>query len=216
MPFLPADAALPALPPRVPSRNRPVMRWLGRVILRGLGWGWTGGFPNRERMVLIGAPHTSNWDAVIGLAAAAVCGIDVRVMGKAELFRFPFGGLMRWLGIVPVQRDMPGGLVEQAIARLSGPAPFALGIAPEGTRARVERWKTGFYRIAVAADVPIAVVGIDWGRKRIGVNGTIQPSGDLATDLDAIAELLDGVQGRHPALDSPIRLQPDASSTAPA
>lgn len=178
------------------------------------GWRWTGGFPNVPRLVLIGAPHTSNWDGIIGLAAAAVCGIDVRVMGKAELFRFPFRRLLRWVGIIPVQRDAPGGLVEQATARLSSPEPFALGLAPEGTRARVERWKTGFYRIAVAADVPIAVIGLDWGRRRIGVNGTLLPSGDLQSDLDAIAQILKDVTGKHPELDSPIHL--DASSSLPA
>jgi 1-acyl-sn-glycerol-3-phosphate acyltransferase len=165
-------------------------------------------------MVLIGAPHTSNWDGVIGLAAAAACAIDVRVLAKAELFRFPFGGFMRWLGIVPVQRDAPGGLVEQAIARLSGPEPSALGITPEGTRKRVERWKTGFHRIAVAANVPIVVVGIDWGRKRIGVNGAFLPSGDLQADLDTIATILDGVVGKHPGRESPIRHEADTSPTA--
>lgn len=192
-----------------------MLRWIGKIILRVLGWSWIGGFPNLDRMVLIGAPHTSNWDGIIGLAAAAVCGIDVRVMAKAELFRFPFGGVLRWLGIVPVQRDAPGGLVDQAIARLSGPEPFALGITPEGTRALVDRWKTGFHRIAVAADVPIVVVGLDWGRKRIGINGTLQPSGDLAADLDAIAQILDGVEGKHPALESPIRLEAGPSSSPP-
>lgn len=166
-------------------------------------------------MVLIGAPHTSNWDGVIGLAAAAACRIDVRVMAKAELFRFPLGRFMRWIGIVPVQRDAPGGLVEQAIDRLSGPDPFALGITPEGTRSRVDRWKTGFHRIAVAAGVPIVVVGLDWGRKRIGVNGAFVPTGDLSQDLDTIATILDGVVGKHPDRDSPIRLKADASSTEP-
>ena len=166
--------------------------------------------------MLIGAPHTSNWDGIVGLAAAAACEIDVRVMAKAELFRFPFASIMRWLGIVPVQRDAPGGLVEQATERLSGPEPFALGITPEGTRARVERWKTGFHRIAVAAQVPIVVVGIDWGRKCIGVNGAFTPIGDLATDLDTIATILEGVVGKHPDRDSPIRIEADTSSTQPA
>ncbi|MEO0559017.1 MAG: 1-acyl-sn-glycerol-3-phosphate acyltransferase [Bacteroidota bacterium] len=203
------------LPPQVPHRRRPVARLLGLAILRLMGWTWTGGFPNQPRMVLIGAPHTSNWDGVIGLAAAAACEIDVRVMAKAELFRFPFAGILRWMGIVPVQRDAPGGLVEQATARLSGPSPFALGITPEGTRARVERWKTGFHRIAVAAQVPIAVVGIDWGRRQIGVHGAFQPTGDLVADLDTIATILDGIVGKHPERNSPIRIEADASS-APA
>ena len=167
-------------------------------------------------MMLIGAPHTSNWDGVVGLAAAAACEIDVRVMAKAELFRFPFGSCLRWLGITPVQRDAPGGLVEQAIQRLSGPEPCALGITPEGTRGRVERWKTGFHRIAVGANVPIVVVGIDWGRKQVGVHGAFQPSGDLETDLDTIATVLEGVAGKHPERESPIRLEPDANSSATA
>ena len=201
---LPAGRPLPDLPPRVPSRRRPVAHALGRAIMWAMGWRFVGGFPDFPRMMLIGAPHTSNWDGVIGLAAAAACRIDVRVMAKAELFRFPFGGLMRWLGIVPVDRHQPGGLVEQAIARLSGPEPFTLGITPEGTRGRVGRWKTGFHRIAVGAGVPIVVVGIDWARREIGVHGAIQPSGDLDADLRAIAASLDDVRGKHPERESPV------------
>lgn len=211
--LLPAAAALPALPPRVPSRRRPFARALGLFILRVMGWRWTGGFPDHPRMMLIGAPHTSNWDGVVGLAAAAACQIDVRVMAKAELFRFPFGGLMRWLGVVPVDRDAPGGLVEQAIAKLSGPAPFTLGITPEGTRSLVDRWKTGFHRIAVAAEVPIVVVGIDWGRKEIGVHGAFMPSGELAADLDVVSKILADVRGKHPEREAPIRLEANTSST---
>lgn len=209
--LLPAAVPLPALPPSVPRRRRPVAHALGRAILRAMGWSWVGGFPDVPRMVLVGAPHTSNWDGVVGLAAAAACRIDVRVMAKAELFRFPLGGLMRWLGVLPVRRDAPGGLVQQAVDQLSRPDPFMLGITPEGTRDHVERWKTGFHRIAVAAGVPIVVVGIDWGRRQIGVHRTVVPSGDLAADLDAIAEGLDGVTAKHPARTSPVRLEAPAA-----
>ena len=197
--LLPAGAALPALPPSVPQRGYP--RWvraLGRAILRSMGWRFTGGFADAPRQVLIGAPHTSNWDGIVGLAAAAACGIGIRVLAKRQLFWGPVGWALRRFGGVPVDRGAAGGMVGRAIEELDRGVPTCVAITPEGTRSAVDRWKTGFHRIAVAAGVPIGVVAIDWGRREIGVRGTVVPSGDLDADLAAIGALLAGVEGRHP------------------
>lgn len=197
--LLSPEAVLPALPPSVPRRAYPAwVRALARLTMRVMGWQFVGGFPDRERMVLIGAPHTSNWDAVIGFAAAAVAGVGFSVFAKRQVFVGPVAWVLRIFGGVPVDRDAPGGLVGGAVARLADGTPRIVAITPEGTRSAVDRWKTGFHRIAVAAEVPIAVAVLDWGRRQIGVVGTVEPSGDLDADLAAIGALLDGVVGKHP------------------
>ena len=197
--LLPAAVALPALPPSVPRRDYP--RWMrraGRLLMRAAGWRYVGGFPDEPRFVLVAAPHTSNADGVIGLAAAAACGVGFSVFAKRGLFVGPLGALLRAFGGVPVDRSAPGGLVGRAVEGLASGRVRMVTITPEGTRGRVERWRTGFHRIAVEAGVPIAVAALDWGRREVGVVGTVVPSGDLDADLGAIGALLDGVRGRHP------------------
>lgn len=197
--LLPAAAALPALPPAVPRGDYPRwMRGAGRALLRATGWRYVGGFPDEPRLVLVAAPHTSNWDGVVGLAAAADVGVGFSVLAKRELFVGPLGWLLRAFGGVPVDRSAPGGLVRRAVGVLGGAEPRVVTVTPEGTRGRVERWRTGFHRIAVEAGAPVAVAAIDWGRREIGVVGTVVPSGDLDADLGAIGALLIGVRGRHP------------------
>ncbi|MEM0964124.1 MAG: 1-acyl-sn-glycerol-3-phosphate acyltransferase [Bacteroidota bacterium] len=176
-------------------------RWtvaLGRWVLRVLGWRFVGGFADMPRQVLVGAPHTSNWDGIVGFAAAAVAGVGFNVLAKRQLFVGPLGWLLRIFGGVPVDRSESGGLVGRAVEVLTTDRPAIITITPEGTRGAVDRWKTGFHRIAVAAEVPIAVAALDWGRKQIGVVGTLVPSGDLDADLAAIGALLEGVEGKHP------------------
>lgn len=197
--LLPPAALLPDLPPSVPRRAYPGwLRALGRWTFRTMGWTWAGGFPDRSRLVLIGAPHTSNLDALVGFAAGAACGLGFHVFVKQQSFVGPARRVLGAFGGLPVDRTAPGGLVGEAVAHLRGDRPFVVALTPEGTRAPVERWKTGFHRIAVEAGVPIAVLALDWGRKRLGIMGTIEPSGDLAADLAAIGGLLRGAEGRHP------------------
>ncbi|PAP78844.1 hypothetical protein BSZ37_17855 [Rubrivirga marina] len=187
------------MPPSAPRQGHP--RWLralGRWTLRALGWRFVGGFADRPRQVLIGAPHTSNWDGIVGLAAAAACDVGIHVFAKRQLFWGPIGWGLRAFGGVPVERSAPGGLVGRAVAALTAGGPEFVAITPEGTRSAVAHWKTGFHRMAVEAGVPICVVALDWGRKEIGVKGTLVPSGDFDADLAAIGALLAGVEGRHP------------------
>jgi 1-acyl-sn-glycerol-3-phosphate acyltransferase len=171
--------------------------------MRALGWRFIGGFADAPRQVLIGAPHTSNLDGLVGLAAAAACDVGVQVFAKRQLFWGPLGAALRAFGGIPVDRDAPVGLVERATKALRPGHAGIIAITPEGTRAAVPRWKTGFHRIALAAEAPIAVVAIDWGRREIGVKGTLVPTGDLDADLARIGHLLEGVEGRHPDRATP-------------
>lgn len=200
--LLPVAAALPALPPRLP-RRRPDPAWLRALARRLLrGWTWTGGFPDLDRVLVIAWPHTSNRDGFVGLAALVELGLDLRAFGKKELFRPPLAGLLRHLGVIPVDRHAAGGVVARAAEQFAA-GPLVLGLAPEGTRRRGIAWRTGWHRIAVEAGVPVAVVGLDWGRRRLGVLGTFVPSGDYETDARTAEALLAGVVGHTPENATP-------------
>ncbi|HYE95028.1 MAG TPA: 1-acyl-sn-glycerol-3-phosphate acyltransferase [Rubricoccaceae bacterium] len=201
---------LPALPPSVPRRGNAFTRALGRTVLFLLGWRLTGAVPDTNRFVLVAYPHTSNWDGVVGIAALLALGLRLSFYGKHSLFRGPLGWLLRSVGGIPVDRDQPGDLAAQAIARFRTGEPFLLGLAPEGTRKKVDRWKTGFHRIAVAAGVPIVAVALDFGQKQVGPIGLIEPTGDLDQDLAALYALYAGVRGRHPENQWPPPTPPPA------
>lgn len=179
---------------------------LARLALRLIGWQCID-VPNRPpRAVLAVYPHTSNWDFPLGLLAETALGLNARWVGKDSLFRWPFGGLMRWLGGVPVNRSAPAGFVDNIAAEVRRHERFILAIAPEGTRSLRAGWKSGFYRIARAAGVPVLVGTIDWGRRRVGLLASVDLSGDEAADMVKIADSLAGCRGRRPELESPIRL----------
>jgi 1-acyl-sn-glycerol-3-phosphate acyltransferase len=179
--FLPMEIPEPG--PNVPRRGGALRAAIGRGILRLVGWRIASAPPDLSRFVVIAAPHSSNWDFVIGIALVFALRLDVHFIGKAELFRGPLDPLMRWLGGVPVDRNHPEGMVEEAAAMFAAGAPFMLAVAPEGTRKPVERWKSGFYRIALQAGVPIVAGYFDNARKRVGFGITLIPTGDAERDI---------------------------------
>jgi 1-acyl-sn-glycerol-3-phosphate acyltransferase len=180
-------AGAPSAPgPLVPRRGGAVKAAVGRAILRAMGWRIEGGLPNLPKVVVIVAPHSSGWDFIIGIATAFALRLDVHWVGKAELFRGPLGVLMRALGGLPVDRHHPEGFVAQLAARFASRERLLLAMAPEGTRQPVERWKTGFYRVALAAAVPIVPVYLDNARKRIGFAEPVQPTGQADADIAAL------------------------------
>lgn len=174
--------------------------------MRMLGWTCLD-LPRRpERAVLIGYPHTSNWDFPIGLLAMTALGLDARWVGKDSLFRGPLGPLMRRLGGIPVNRREPAGFVERLAGEMRSRQQFILAIAPEGTRGLTPGWKSGFHRIARAADVPVLVGVIDYSRRRIGLLTSLTLSEDEEADMALIAACYRDCKGKRPNLASPIRM----------
>ncbi len=186
------------------------MRWLARWWYRFRGWSIVGERPTEPKYVVIGAPHTSNNDFLVFLAAVSHFHLPARYIGKHTLFRWPFGGLMRRLGGIPVRRDTGQGLVEQVVAEFARVDEMALVIAPEGTRGRAEYWHSGFYRIAAGAHVPIVCGFVDYATKTFGLGPTIHPSGDVRVDMDQIRAFFAGKQGRHAGDETPPRLREEA------
>jgi 1-acyl-sn-glycerol-3-phosphate acyltransferase len=182
----------------VPSRGNRLSRAVGEAVLSLLGWRFEGSVPDLSRCVAIVAPHTSNWDFVVGLAAMLALGLDARWMGKDTLFRPPFAALMRFLGGTPVDRAAPDGVVEGAVRRLQEADRLFLALSPEGTRRKVERWKTGFHRIARAAGVPIWPVAFDYGRKIVHLLPAYMPTDDLEGDVRRLRSLYSSDMACHP------------------
>lgn len=194
------DEVVLPLPPNAPRvQGRRIGRWIGRSVLRLGGWRMVGAFPDLPRLVLIGAPHSSNWDGFWGLAAKAALGLDIKILGKDSLFRVPLlGGLLDYLGVIPVDRSSAHGVVEQAAAMIRNADRFWFGLAPEGTRKRVERWKTGFWKIAKAADVPVLPAYFHYPDKVIGIGAPFRLGDDMAADIARIrAWYLQASKGKH-------------------
>ncbi len=179
---------------------------LARLALRAFGWTCVD-LPQRpRRAVMVVYPHTSNWDFPLGLLFKVAVSLDVNWVGKDALFRGPFGPLMRWLGGIPVNRRQHTGFVERMAAELRSREQFLIAIAPEGTRGLTPGWKSGFYRIARAADVPVLLAVIDYARREIGPVASIALTGDEAADMARIADCFRDCRGRRPEMASPIRL----------
>ena len=176
------------LPPSAPRvRPNAFARWIGRSLLRLGGWRMEGEFPDLPRLVLIGAPHSSNWDGVWGLGAKLALGLDIRILGKDSLFRVPLlGYVLQRMGVIPVDRAAAHGVVQQSVALIRGNERFWYGLAPEGTRKRVERWKTGFWKIAKAADVPVLPAYFHYGRRVVGIGPVFHLGDDMHADIARI------------------------------
>jgi 1-acyl-sn-glycerol-3-phosphate acyltransferase len=171
---------------------------LARGLLAIAGWRVDGELPARSRFVIIVAPHTSNWDFIAALLAMFATDLRVSWLGKHTIFRFPIGPLLRWLGGEPVDRSAAHRTVSTAIEHFRTRPQWVLALSPEGTRQRVEQWKTGFHRIAVGADVPVVPVWIDYQSRRIGVGAPFSPGPDESADLATLRALFQKEMARHP------------------
>jgi len=145
--------------------------------------------------ILVGAPHTSNWDFIFMLAISWRAGVPMKFLGKKSLFKMPFGPLMRALGGIPVDRANPAGLVDELVGRVRAGERFYLVIAPEGTRSASTYWKSGFYRIARATGLPVTLGYVDRSTMTAGLGPTLELTGDLAADMDRIRAFYDGKTG---------------------
>jgi len=162
------------------------------------GWKIEGEMPPLKKYIIIVAPHTSNWDFMIGLCARSILHFDAKYLGKKELFRFPFGALFRWLGGVPVDRSKHVNMVDAVADLFSSHENFIVAIAPEGTRKYVPQWKTGFYFMALKSNVPIVMASFDYSRKTVFVSKPFYPTGNLASDMTLILDFYRDKQGRFP------------------
>jgi 1-acyl-sn-glycerol-3-phosphate acyltransferase len=188
--FLPSasDTRFELLPvtDTVPKRGNGFSRWLGRSVFTLLGWRIATPVPDLAKAVCVIAPHSSNWDAMYGWLGSIALGIDCKWMAKSTLFWFPFGIFARWAGAVPVDRSGKAkGQAQAAADLIRNSDKMWLVIAPEGTRSNVGKWKTGFYRIAELADVPVLCCYIDYPSKSIGFGLQVRATGDLTADFAA-------------------------------
>ena len=200
------DDVVLALPPNAPRmpRNR-FIESLGRAILRAFGWRMVGGFPDIPKAVVIAAPHSSNWDGLLGFGAKFGMGVKLSILGKDALIRIPLlGRILRWQGAIPVDRSAPHGVVGQAAQAIRDADRMWYAIAPEGTRRWVERWKPGFWHIARNAGVPVIPAYFDYANKVIGIGPPFELSDDMQADIARIQRWYKPYKGRNHDVLQPV------------
>lgn len=176
-----------------------IVRGLSRVHLALSGWKMRGDWPAIDKMVLVAAPHTSNWDGLNMLSAAGYYRIRLRWMGKKTLTQRPFGWIIKALGCVPIDRSGSNDVVQAMRDAFAASDRMVLAIPPEGTRSRVSEWKSGFYHIAVGAGVPIVLSVLDYGTRTMSIAAVIHPSGDYDADIRIIRSFYAKAVGKHRA-----------------
>lgn len=189
-----------------------MFKLLARLFFRSSGLELVATRAADKKLVLIAAPHTSNWDLIQLVAAKCLLDIEISWMGKHTLFWWPLGPIMRALGGVPIRRDHPEGAVEQIVRTFDEVEALCLLITPEGTRSYTPYWKSGFYRIAKAAGVPIQLGFVDYSRHQAGFGPTFMPSDDLRADMDKIRAFYAGKTARHPDQAGEVRLREEAKN----
>lgn len=190
---------IPEVGELVPRRGGSFVRGFGRFMMGLFGWKVEGEVPNAQKFMVVGAPHTSNVDWFIVMGAAFILQVRISWMAKHSLFNKPWGGILRWLGGVPIDRRQAQGTVGAAVAQFNKKDELILCITPEGTRAREQgNWRKGFYHIAAGADVPVVVAAFDYGQKVVRFGPVFKPSGDIEADMPIIYSYVDGVVPRHP------------------
>jgi 1-acyl-sn-glycerol-3-phosphate acyltransferase len=178
--------------------------WHG--VLHLFNWRLTGTLPEPRRYVVVGAPHTSNWDFVLAMALVRALGVRVSILAKSSLFRWPFGWVFRRLGLIPVDRSSANGVVGQAADAFAATRSLVLVVTPEGTRSKTQGWRSGFYRIALAADVPVVPVAVDGDKREVRIGERIRLSGNVTADMDLLRAFYEDARGMRPDRSGPVRL----------
>ena len=193
---------MPTLLPLPPSAGKmqpsPKLQWFCKWLLARLGWTMHGEWPDLKKVVIIGAPHSSAWDVVLVLLVIQATGMKVVFMGKQEVFRMPIiGSIAKYLGGMPVNRAAPGGVIEQVAEQIRNAEQMWFALAPEGTRKEVKEWKTGFWKIAKKANVPVCCAYFHFPDKVIGVGQVFELSDDMDGDIAKIRAWYKPYQGRN-------------------
>jgi 1-acyl-sn-glycerol-3-phosphate acyltransferase len=186
-----------------------MLKTISKFALRLLGWSLEGKLPELAKYVLIGAPHTSNWDSVFGFLGAGAIGLRFNWIAKQSVFPGPLSPLLKIFGGIPVDRNVRSSVINRMIELFKNRDKFVLGIMPEGTRSKTEFWKTGFYYIATGANLPIAFAFMDYGKKRVGIADLIlHPTGNIESDMKIIRKFYKDIKGKHPERQGKIEVKP--------
>lgn len=177
---------------------------LSKFIFWIMGWEVIGSLNYPKKCIVIAAPHTSNWDFLIGRCYGYICGITPKYLIKSSFFVPVLGAFFKWNGGIPVYRNTKHNVVEQLAERFNSTDDLILGIAPEGTRSRVEKWKTGFYHIANNANLPILLLAMDYKNKKVGIINQFIPADDIEKDMLFIQEQFKNIEGKIPEKYNPI------------
>ena len=197
------------LPPKTAPRVPRIFRWFGKLGLWMIGWKVDGQVPeNQPKAIFIAAPHTTNWDGLVMVLVALAMGIRLSWLGKLALFKGPKGIIMRWAGAVPVDRSGKQDTVQQVGQRFAESDKMYLAVAPAGTRKWTDHWKTGFYHMAVHAQVPIFCGYLDYATGRGGVLAVVEPTGNIEEDMARFQQIYAEIQGGIPENKSTIGLRP--------
>ncbi len=184
-----------------------MLKSFAEKLLKLFGWEIKITLPKEKKFVLIGAPHTSNWDFPLTLMTFWTINLKIHWVAKIQMFWGPFHYLFTALGGIPVDRKSSRGFIEQIVDRFNKTDEMVLTIAPEGTRSKTEYWKSGFYHIAQAANVPICMAYIDYKKRTIGFTEILYPSGDITADMEIIADFYKDIQGKQPKNQGPVRVR---------
>jgi len=186
-----------------------MLRWLAKCIFRLGGWKTLGEIPDLNKAVFIAAPHTSNWDGFWFLVYKFVVDVKVSFLAKDTLFWWPLGPILAAMGAMPINRSDAATIVPQLVAAFAHQDHLFLALAPEGTRSWKPYWKTGFHRIAAAANVPIVLAHINYERREIGIGPTLPCGRSLEEDFADIRQYYESARGKHPELQGPIAYSPE-------
>ena len=186
--------------PEIHLANRPkFVQWLGRTLHKASGWKVEGEIPNLKKFILVGAPHTSNWDFVHALILIWALDLKLNVLAKHTLFKIPIlKNILSGIGGIPVDRNNPQLVVDEVSKLTEGDGGVIIGLTPEGTRKRVEKWKSGFLRIAEQTDSKIVLIGIDFDKKVCSFSGFFEPTGDNEQDIKFIKDFYKNFKPKIP------------------
>ncbi|WP_026374845.1 lysophospholipid acyltransferase family protein [Aestuariibacter salexigens] len=189
---------LPDVGNNVPRGGNAFTHWLGKTYLKLSGWSFTGQLPDRKKMVIAVAPHTSNWDFFVGLAVLFALRLKINFLGKHTIFIPPISWFLRAIGGIPVDRRSTHGVVGNIAMQLKEKQQTILAIAPEGTRSPVFPWKTGFLQIANQANMPVLLIGFDFSKKQIQFGPLFEVNGDIESHMHTVYDFYATVQGKYP------------------
>ncbi len=198
----------PRIGARVPRRGSALLRAFGRAVLRVMGWRTEGEIPDVPKLVIAVAPHTSNWDFVVGAAAMFALDLRLSFLAKHTLFRGPFAAIMRWMGGIAVDRRSPHGVVGDAVAAFARSEKRLLAIAPQGTRSHEARYKSGFLHIARGARVPVLLASLDYASRCVRFGPELETTDDVEGDLRRVEAFYANVRGRNLRAEETVLVPP--------